>query len=232
MVGSELPTSRSIRSLFGTRIVMTFAKSKELCFAAFEGNSSLIFMMICRFLPWFLVPATALAADFQKDIVPILEKHCYECHSEKMKKKKAGYVFDDLETLKLDINPKGAIVPGNPADSHFFVVIADANHEAHMPPDDNVPSVDVEKIREWITQGASLDGKGKMTGLENKGKAKPGLPPIMTWINFEGKKIKAGFVRLDGENVILRMPQDGKEVPYPMSKLDTSSQQQARDSAQ
>jgi hypothetical protein len=180
-----------------------------------------------------LLPLSASAADFKKDIVPILEKHCYECHSEQRKKKKAGYVFDDLETLKLDINPKGAIVPGNPAESHFFVVIADRNHEAHMPPNDNVPSEDVEKIREWIMEGASLDGKGpKMSADANKGKAKPGLPPIMTWTNFEGKKIKAGFVRLEGENVILRMPLNAKEVAYPLSKLDAASQQQARDSAQ
>lgn len=185
-----------------------------------------------RLLPSLLLSSPVFAADFQKDIVPILEKHCYECHSEKMKKKKAGYVFDDLETLQRDINPKGAIVPGNPAESHFFIVIADANHEAHMPPNDNVPSAEVEKLREWITEGASLDGKGKMSAAANKGKAKPGLPPIMTWTNFEGKKIKAGFVRLEGDNVILRMPMDAKEVPYPLSKLDAASQQQARESAQ
>ncbi len=184
-------------------------------------------------LPILIAALPATAADFKKDIAPILEKNCYECHSQKTGKKKAGYVFDDLETLKLDINPKGAIVPGNPAESHMFVVIADASHEAHMPPDENLSSRDIEKIREWITEGASLDGKGpKMTPVSNAGKAKPDLPPIMTWTNFEGKKIKAGFVRLDGDNVILRMPANAQEVPYPMSKLDAASQQQAKDSAQ
>lgn len=173
------------------------------------------------------------AADFKKDIQPILEKHCYECHSEKTGKKKAGYVFDDLETLKLDINPKGAIVPGNPAESHFFEVIADANHEAHMPPDENLSSAQIEKLREWINEGATLDGTGKkMEPKSTAGLAKPGLPPIMTWVNFEGKKIKAGFVRLDGESVVLRMPATGQEMAYPLSKLDAASQQQAKDSAQ
>jgi hypothetical protein len=184
-------------------------------------------------LPFLFITLPATAADFKKDIAPILEKNCYECHSQKTGKKKAGYVFDDLETLKLDINPKGAIVPGNPAESHMFVVIADASHEAHMPPEENLSPRDIEKIREWITEGASLDGKGaKMTPVSNAGKAKPDLPPIMTWTNFEGKKIKAGFVRLDGDTVILRMPANAQEVPYPMSKLDAASQQQAKDSAQ
>lgn len=176
----------------------------------------------------------AAAADFKKDIVPILEASCYKCHSNKTGKKKAGYVFDDLETLKLDINPKGAIVPGSPGESHFFEVISDPSHDAHMPPDENLPADQIEKLREWITEGASLDGKGpKMSPVAvKKGTAKPGLPPIMTWTNFEGKKIKAGFLRLEGENVILKMPINAQEMAYPLSKLDAASQQQAKDSAQ
>ena len=190
-------------------------------------------MMLRSPLAILLSTLSAAAVDFKKDIAPILEKNCYECHSEQAKKKKAGYVFDDLETLKLDINPKGAIVPGNPAESHFFVVVADPNHEAHMPPDGNLSSAEIEKLRAWITEGAALDASaGKMTPVNNAGKAKPGLPPIMTWVNFEGKKIKAGFVRLDGESVVLRMPATGQEMAYPLSKLDAASQQQAKDSAQ
>ena len=50
--------------------------------------------------------------------------------------------------------------------------------------------------------------------------------------HIEGKKIKAGFVRLQGDSVILRMPANAQEVPYPLSKLDAASQQQAKDSAQ
>ncbi len=183
-------------------------------------------------LPVFLsLLSAASAADFKKDIQPIFAKHCYECHSEKAGKKKAGYVFDDLETLKLDINPKGAIVPGNPAESHLFVVVADANHEAHMPPKDNLSSAEIEKMREWITEGAALEsGAAKMK--PTAGAPKKDLPPIMTWVNFEGKKIKAGFVRLDGSSVILRMPASAQEVAYPLDKLDAASQQQARESAE
>ncbi len=189
-----------------------------------------------RFLPAFVLPLSFVsleAADFKKDIQPILEKHCYECHSQKTGKKKAGYVFDDLNTLKLDINPKGAIVPGNPQESHFYKVMADPNHEAHMPPDDNLSSRELEKFRDWITAGAVLDPNAPKTDVPvaKSGSAKPNLPPIMTWVNFEGKKIKAGFVRLEGKDVVLRMPLDGKEVPYPLDKLDAASRQQAKESA-
>ena len=182
-----------------------------------------------KFLPAFLVAATSAGAvDFKKDIQPILEKNCYECHSEKRGKKKAGYVFDDLETLKLDINPKGAIVPGNPAESHLFEVIANPEHEAHMPPKDNLSDREIEKFRTWITEGALLDKNAPKPTLAP---VKKDLPPILTWTNFEGKTIKAGFVKLEGENVHLRMVTNGQEVPYPLSKLDAASQQLARECA-
>ena len=185
-----------------------------------------------KFLPILLATlGTVSAADFKKDIQPIFEKNCYECHSQKTGKKKAGYVFDDLETLKLDINPKGVVVPGDPGESHLFTVISDESHKAHMPPDDNLSKDDIEKIRDWITEGAGLTKDvPKLKAIA--GARKKDLPPIMTWINFEGKKIKAGFVRLEGENVILRMPTNSQEVPYPLNKLDAASQLQARDSAQ
>lgn len=204
------------------------AKSKSMLFPAFDSHPRM------KVLPALLLSAaTVSAADFKKDIQPILEKHCYECHSEKTGKKKAGYVFDDLETLKLDINPKGAIVPGNPAESHLFVVVSDPNHEAHMPPDDNLSSSQIEKLREWITEGAGLTKDApKMAPTSGSGLAKKDLPPIMTWTNFEGKKIKAGFVRLTADSVILRMPANGQEVAYPLNKLDAASQQQAKESAQ
>ncbi|SKA96510.1 Planctomycete cytochrome C [Prosthecobacter debontii] len=182
-----------------------------------------------KHLPVFLITATAAAAaDFKKDVQPILEKNCYECHSEKHNKRKAGYVFDDLATLKLDINPKGAIVPGNPKESHFFEVVSNPDHKAHMPPDDNLSAKDLETLREWITDGAMLDKDGPKPELVP---VKKDLPPIMSWTNFEGKKIKAGFVKLEGDMVYLRMPINGKEVPYPMDKLDAASQQQAKECA-
>ena len=176
---------------------------------------------------FFCFVSAASAVDFKKDIQPILEKNCYECHSEKTGKKKAGYVFDDLETLVKDINPKGAIVPGSPGESHLFEVITDRSHKHTMPPDDALPERDVQKLRAWIEEGASLEKGGPKVAVAKK----KDLPPILSWTNFEGKTIKAGFVRLEGEIVILRMPANAQEVPYPLSKLDTASQALAKECA-
>ena len=187
--------------------------------------------MTCPRLPaLFLLSLLCLpahAVDFKKDIQPILEKNCYECHSEKAGKKKAGYVFDDLETFAKDINPKGAVVPGAPGESHLFEVIVDRNHKHTMPPDDPLPDRDVQKLRERIETGASLDKAGAMPAVAKKKE----LPPILSWTNFEGKTIKAGFVRLEGDSVVLRLPANGKEVPYALSKLDAASQALAKECA-
>jgi len=175
------------------------------------------------------VPAAAV--DFKKDIQPILEEHCYECHSELKGKRKGGFVFDDLETFKLDIadNDVAQIRPGKPAESHFLEVIVNPNHDRHMPPDDQLSSGDIKKITEWITEGASFeksDGTKPMVAVAPK----KDLPPIMSWTNLEGKTIRAGFVRLDGENVVLRLPANGAEVPYPLAKLSPESVKQAQES--
>lgn len=176
--------------------------------------------------------AMASAADFKKDIQPILEKNCYECHSEKTGKKKGGFVFDDLNTFKLDIadNDVAQIRPGKPDESHFLEVIVNEGHERHMPPKKMLSSSDIRKITDWIKEGAAFD-KNAPKLAEASAPAKKSLPPIMSWTNAEGKTIKAGFVRLEGANVVLRLPANMSEVPYPLEKLSPESRKQAQECA-
>jgi len=180
-----------------------------------------------------LACASAQAVDFKKDIQPILEKNCYECHSEKTGKRKGGFVFDDLETFKLDIadNDVAQIRPGKPSESHFFEVISNPSHERHMPPKDELSNGEIKKISDWILEGATFGAGAAKPIVAATTPAKKDLPPIMSWTNLEGKTIRAGFVRLDGESVVLRMPANGQEVPYPLAKLSAESQQQAKEAA-
>lgn len=174
----------------------------------------------------FLSSSFAGAVDFKKDIQPILEKNCYECHSDKANKRKGGFVFDTLETFKLDIadTDVAQIRPGKPGESHFLEVIVNEGHKNHMPPNDNLSRSEINKITEWIKEGATFDGTTRTAAAPKKQ-----LPPIMSWTNLEGKTIRATFVRLEGENVVIRMPANGQEVPYPLAKLNPASQQQAKD---
>ena len=56
----------------------------------------------------------------------------------------------------------------------------------------------------------------------------PSPPPgPLSWTNTDGKTIKAEFVRLDGESVVIR--KDGKEFKLPLAKLAPQSQKLARE---
>ena len=51
---------------------------------------------------------------------------------------------------------------------------------------------------------------------------------VYAWSNTDGKKLQAGFVRLEGTNVVLKK-EDGTEFSYPMSSLSADSRKQAKD---
>ncbi len=174
-------------------------------------------MILCApGLAVLLAPAV-LAVDFEKDIKPILSKNCYECHSEQKKKEKAGYVFDNVSRFKKDIGVNLIIEPGNPAESHFLEVLVDPDIRHHMPPKGSLPQKDLDLIRTWIAEGATLDKNApKMV-------AKKLLPPIMSWTNAEGVTIKAGFGGVNGQSVIFKMP-NGSKKEYPINKLSPASQ--------
>ena len=101
--------------------------------------------------------AASSAADFKKTSEPILEKNCYRCHSEKTGKRKGGFVFDDLETFKLDIadNDVAQIGPAIPMAATSSEVIVNASHEKHMPPDDQLSNGDIHQA-DRMDQGRCL----------------------------------------------------------------------------
>ena len=171
-----------------------------------------------------ITPHAARAIDFEKDIKPILKQNCYECHSETRKKEKAGYVFDNLARFKKDIGPNLQIEPGDPTNSHFYEVIADPGVKNHMPPKGSLSQDEKEKIRKWIAEGATFDGKAPANLVRKD------LPPIMKWTNSDGKSIKAGFGGVKGDNVIFKMP-NGAQVEYPVAKLSPESQQLVKECA-
>ena len=138
-----------------------------------------------------LLSSLTFAADFKKEVQPILKTHCYECHSEEADKRKAGYVFDDLLTLVLDIGPNGIVVPGDAAESHLFEVLTnDEGEKNHMPPKATLSSAEIKKIENWIKDGAFLVNP---TTVKVQGMG----PPAKKWRNKEGQEIEASFVKQD-----------------------------------
>lgn len=103
-----------------------------------------------------LPPAAKKAGvTFDKDIKPIFEKACVECHGEK--KAKGKLKLDTLaNSLKASENGK-SIIPGKSADSSLVKAIARLNEDDAMPPEGKGKPLTAEQIgliRAWIDQGA------------------------------------------------------------------------------
>lgn len=177
------------------------------------------------------IPAAAAhAVDFKRDIQPILKAECYKCHSEESGKEKGGFVFDNLERFAKDIGPGRTIEPGNLKDSHFYTtLVVELDDDAHMPPKKNLPEASIAKIKQWIEEGASLDGSKKPAAASTAAtsSAMPAPPAIQNWTNTEGRIIQAAMLKLEGESVVLRMA-NGQVYNYPLSKLSPESQAQAK----
>jgi mono/diheme cytochrome c family protein len=101
---------------------------------------------------WFLV-ATSAAADFERDIRPLLQEHCVECHGPR--KQKGG--------LRLDAKPfafKGgtdgsAIVAGRPSQSLLYQRISSRDDDERMPPHGpGLTPTQIAAVGSWIESGA------------------------------------------------------------------------------
>lgn len=95
-------------------------------------------------------------ARFVREVWPILEGNCLECHGPN--KSKGRFRVDERERLLSD-NPRfQRVIPGDPAASELYeLIVLDADDPDRMPPPDHGPALkaaQIETIRLWIENGA------------------------------------------------------------------------------
>ena len=121
--------------------------------------------MTTRLLPHFFslgsLTATAVlfsteieAADFEKEVFPILEANCLDCHDRDTLKGGIG-----LDSFYHASQPTDAgeplFVPGKPADSVLLHVVRESDPEKRMPPKgDPLTTTEIETLTRWIEKGA------------------------------------------------------------------------------
>ncbi|MCB1224858.1 MAG: hypothetical protein KDK99_03515, partial [Verrucomicrobiales bacterium] len=90
--------------------------------------------------------------DFSHQIVPLLRKHCAECHTGE--KKKGGFSFNDRESL-LEGSENGPVIdPQNAAHSVLLDVVTTADEDLRMPPKgERLTDAESELLRQWIAEG-------------------------------------------------------------------------------
>ena len=114
-------------------------------------------------LPILLVSVNGLTADepaanFSRDVLPLLSENCFKCHGPDAPNRKAGLRLDKQEgaLAKLESGVTG-VVPGKSDASAVFERITSADPDLRMPPPDSGKSLspaDIAAIKQWIDSGA------------------------------------------------------------------------------
>ncbi|MCS7465931.1 PSD1 and planctomycete cytochrome C domain-containing protein [Stieleria sp. ICT_E10.1] len=95
-------------------------------------------------------PESTPSVDFAKDVYPILQRSCFECHGSE--KQEAGLRLD----RRHDLLESGSVEPGNPQESELLRrVILPRGHDEIMPAiGDPLSASQVDALRRWIAAGA------------------------------------------------------------------------------
>ena len=116
--------------------------------------------------------AVMAAPDFKRDIWPILERSCIDCHGPD--KQKGGFRLDVRDiALKGGDSGKIAITPHDPDGSHLFQLVSSADPDRRMPPKrSDKPTLapwEVKALRDWIAAGPNWpDGIGTQPAVKTK----------------------------------------------------------------
>jgi hypothetical protein len=113
-----------------------------------------------------LSPAARAAVDFTKDILPVLEKRCVECHKAtheengKVKKPKADLRLDGAWAIMKGSENGPVLKAGDSSKSDLYeCVTLPTDDDKHMPPKGDPLTADqIKLLKQWIDEGANFGG--------------------------------------------------------------------------
>ncbi len=102
------------------------------------------------------VTLTGDKIDFKRDIMPIMNKHCVECHG--TVKQKGQVRVDSLEWIAKGADGEPIAISGRPQDSKLYTLtILPADHPDVMPAKgDTLSKAETELLRKWLLQGEKM----------------------------------------------------------------------------
>jgi cytochrome c553 len=95
--------------------------------------------------------------DFQRDIRPLLARHCYRCHGPDAAKRQADLRLDSQAAATADLGGRRAVTPAHPEQSELLTRLRTADESLRMPPPSAGPAlaaVEIERLERWIRDGA------------------------------------------------------------------------------
>jgi hypothetical protein len=90
---------------------------------------------------------------FEKEIRPLLEERCLECHSQKSGKTKGGLSLASREGLLRGGESGPAAVPGDPEKSRIIIAVRRHDTDLQMPPKNPLTAPQVATLTEWVRRG-------------------------------------------------------------------------------
>ena len=141
---------------------------------------------------------TAAPVDFVRDVQPIFERHCTECHGEK--KQKSGLRLDvKAAALKGGDDHAPDIIAGNAKESPLIKMLLSDDKDERMPPPGKdegrtMKAEEIAALTRWIDEGAVWpDGVDRVKIADKrdhwsfKPVANPALPETRdkTWARSE-----------------------------------------------
>ena len=121
------------------------------------------------------------SVDFVRDIQPILQTSCYECHGPK--KTKAHLRLDSPAGILKGGETGPIVLPGKSEQSLMVRRVLGLDGDDRMPKDgDPLTAAQIGLIRSWIDQGARWPGADAAPAAEQNTKEEPGplgLPPTV-----------------------------------------------------
>ena len=98
--------------------------------------------------------AAAAPVDFVREVRPVFEKHCTECHGEK--KQKSGLRLDVKAAALRGGDEHGAsFIAGDAKASPLMRLVTSADKEKQMPPKgERLTAAEIDTLTRWINEGA------------------------------------------------------------------------------
>ena len=120
------------------------------------------------FLLFIAAQSAAAPVDFVREVRPIFEKHCYDCHAEK--KQKGGLRLDvKAAALKGGDNDGPNIIPGKAKESSLIHLVTSSDEDEMMPPKgERLSAAQIATLTTWINEGAAWPDGVDVVKLKNK----------------------------------------------------------------
>lgn len=103
---------------------------------------------------WAQAPAST--GLYETEIKPLIQKHCFACHNSKVKQ--GGFDISTREALLQGSEHGKVVVPGNPAESQLYKLVAHVSEPGMPFKSKKLPDAAVEKFSEWIRAGVPYGG--------------------------------------------------------------------------